>query len=91
MKTILKKFKCCQIGVPGIPGRNGEDGIDGAPGLPGLSALFHGYFVTRHSQTSEVPQCPENTRKLWDGYSLLFIQGNERAHGQDLGKCWNLT
>jgi integrin beta 8 len=22
---------------------------------------------------------------MWNGYSLLFIQGNEKAHGQDLG------
>jgi integrin beta 8 len=24
---------------------------------------------------------------MWDGYSLLYIQGNERAHGQDLGEA----
>jgi integrin beta 8 len=24
---------------------------------------------------------------MWDGYSLLFIQGNEKAHGQDLGSA----
>lgn len=40
----------------------------------------------RHSQTSEVPTCPENTVRLWTGYSLLFVQGNSRAAGQDLGK-----
>lgn len=22
---------------------------------------------------------------IYDGYSLLYVQGNERAHGQDLG------
>ena len=22
---------------------------------------------------------------MWEGYSLLYVQGNERAHGQDLG------
>ena len=25
---------------------------------------------------------------MWDGYSLLFVQGNERSHGQDLGKIY---
>lgn len=24
---------------------------------------------------------------MWDGFSLLYIQGNERAHGQDLGEA----
>ena len=51
-----------------------------------MSALHHGYFVTRHSQTTDIPDCPAGMRKLWHGYSLLFIQGNERAHGQDLGQ-----
>lgn len=32
-----------------------------------------------------MPSCPDRTRPLWDGYSLLYIMGNERAHGQDLG------
>jgi len=29
--------------------------------------------------------CPPGTELMWDGYSLLFVQGNEKAHGQDLG------
>lgn len=33
----------------------------------------------------EVPSCPEGTTTIYDGYSLLYVQGNERAHGQDLG------
>ena len=24
--------------------------------------------------------------KLWDGYSLLYVEGNEKSHHQDLGK-----
>ena len=75
------------IGLPGPPGTDGEDGRDGQDGVPGLSASFYnGFFVTKHSQASYVPDCPLNFRKMWDGYSLLFVQGNERAHGQDLGK-----
>lgn len=29
--------------------------------------------------------CPPGTELMWEGYSLLFVQGNEKAHGQDLG------
>jgi len=48
--------------------------------------MDHGFLVTRHSQTVEVPLCPEGTSLIYDGYSLLYIQGNERSHGQDLGE-----
>lgn len=48
--------------------------------------MDHGFLVTRHSQTVEVPQCPEGTALIYDGYSLLYVQGNERSHGQDLGE-----
>lgn len=73
-------------GNRGPAGENGRPGRDGLPGEAGLSALFHGYFVTRHSQTDTVPECPFGMRRLWAGYSLLFMQGNERGHGQDLGR-----
>jgi len=33
-----------------------------------------------------VPQCPPGTQSLWTGYSLLYVQGNGRASGQDLGQ-----
>lgn len=45
----------------------------------------HGFLITRHSQSTEVPFCPEGSNLIYDGYSLLYVQGNERAHGQDLG------
>lgn len=32
-----------------------------------------------------VPDCPEGSTILYRGFSLLFINGNNRAHGQDLG------
>ncbi|NWW40290.1 CO4A1 protein, partial [Horornis vulcanius] len=47
--------------------------------------VAHGFLVTRHSQTIEEPSCPFGTRLIYHGYSLLYVQGNERAHGQDLG------
>ena len=39
-----------------------------------------------HSQTTSIPNCPAGASKLWDGYSLLYLEGNEKAHSQDLGK-----
>ena len=44
-----------------------------------------GQLIVRHSQTVEIPVCPPGMAKLWDGYSLLYLEGSERAHGQDLG------
>ncbi|CAJ0937503.1 unnamed protein product, partial [Ranitomeya imitator] len=84
-------------GIPGFPGAKGEqgprgyqgppgsDGLPGPMGLPGQASMAHGFLVTRHSQTTEVPQCPFGTVPVYIGYSLLYVQGNERAHGQDLG------
>lgn len=34
----------------------------------------------------QVPMCPQGMDKLWDGYSLLYVEGQEKAHNQDLGK-----
>lgn len=36
-------------------------------------------------QTTEPPPCPPGSSQLWTGYSLLYVQGNGRAAGQDLG------
>lgn len=73
-------------GPRGHPGPPGPDGVPGQVGPPGPSSMYHGFLVTRHSQTVEVPQCPEGTSLIYDGYSLLYVQGNERSHGQDLGE-----
>lgn len=76
------------LGPRGYPGPPGPDGVPGQVGAPGPSSMDHGFLVTRHSQSAEVPQCPEGTSVIYDGYSLLYVQGNERSHGQDLGKQW---
>lgn len=87
-------------GLPGIKGERGKDGIPGVPGMKGLkghqgypgqpgdagSNYLTGILLVRHSQSSTVPTCPKNMARLWDGYSLLYIEGNEKAHNQDLGK-----
>ncbi|KAK7804402.1 hypothetical protein U0070_009332, partial [Myodes glareolus] len=61
------------------------DGLQGPPGPPGTTSVAHGFLITRHSQTTDAPQCPQGTVHIYDGFSLLYVQGNKRAHGQDLG------
>ena len=77
-------------GLTGLPGNDGEQGLPGPPGSSGLPGppgeADFGFYVVRHSQTTDLPVCPQNTVSLWEGYSLLYVQGNERAHGQDLGQ-----
>ena len=77
-------------GLPGFPGLEGPPGPPGPPGLSGAPgpagpAYKDGFVIVTHSQTTTVPQCPQGTQKLWDGYSLLYMEGNEKAHNQDLG------
>ena len=64
-------------GPKGLPGPAGRAGLTG-PTLP------TGFLLVEHSQRTQVPECRAGT-KLWDGYSLLYLEGNERSHSQDLG------
>jgi len=57
------------------------DGQDCSPSLKYLA----GNMLVRHSQSSSIPLCGPGEFKLWDGYSLLYMEGNEKAHHQDLG------
>lgn len=50
-----------------------------------------GYTLVKHSQSSQVPMCPQGMAQLWDGYSLLFVEGQEKAHNQDLGTAEDAT
>lgn len=72
----------------GSNGRVGDPGRKGSPGLPGRGGVGFAasLLIARHSQTIRVPECPYGTSLIYSGYSLLFINGNERSHGQDLGK-----
>ena len=45
------------------------------------------FVFTRHSQTTQVPDCPAGYHQLWDGYSLLHTEDDGRAHIQDLGEA----
>ena len=86
MMSILKLFFFCMLclllqGSPGIPGMKGRDGEDCRSDLNYLT----GNILVRHSQTTSIPRCGDGEVMLWDGYSLLYIEGNEKAHHQDLG------
>ena len=74
---------------PTCTGRVGPQGEPGDPGLPGDSVPT-GFLIVKHSQTTDIPRCPAGSR-LWDGYSLLYLEGNERAHNQDLGIMLSCT
>lgn len=70
-----------------IQGPQGPPGNPGPPGEPCYPEpdYMTGILLVKHSQTSAPPTCEPGHHKLWDGYSLLFIEGNEKAHNQDLG------
>ena len=65
-----------------MPGADGKDGDECKVELNYLT----GNILVRHSQSSILPECANGEAKLWDGFSLLYIEGNEKAHHQDLGK-----
>lgn len=69
-------------GLDGYPGPKGEHGDD-APVPP--QPKSRGLVFARHSQKTEIPQCPPGSDKLWEGYSLASVIGSSRAVGQDLG------
>uniref|UniRef100_A0A4W5NXR6 Collagen IV NC1 domain-containing protein n=1 Tax=Hucho hucho TaxID=62062 RepID=A0A4W5NXR6_9TELE len=80
-------------GDKGLPGLTGPLGCQGQKGQKGplgprgcsTAGLADSFLLARHSQTIRVPDCPQGTTLIYSGYSLLFINGNKRAHGQDLG------
>lgn len=85
----------CEITIPFVKpvyfyyskGPTGPPGLTGAPGLSceEESDYLTGILLVKHSQSATVPECYGGHTKLWDGYSLLYIEGNEKAHNQDLG------
>lgn len=72
------------LSISGLPGAVGR------PGVPGVGrSVGVGYTLVKHSQNSQVPMCPQGMAKLWDGYSLLYVEGQEKAHNQDLGTSFS--
>lgn len=72
-------------GPAGPRGASGAGGAPGGRGSHGELPESDGFLFTRHSQELQVPECPAGSSLVYSGYSLLFINGNNRAHGQDLG------
>ncbi|KAJ8307287.1 hypothetical protein KUTeg_015371 [Tegillarca granosa] len=79
-------------GPPGIPGLKGEKGNPGLPemdcerGPPASPQCFTrhesssvGFLLVRHSQRIDIPECPNGLNKLWDGYSFLSMEDNEKS------------
>lgn len=79
------------VGAPGLPGLQGPIGVPGPVGEPGAPCettpdYLTGILLVKHSQSQSVPVCEPGHIRLWEGYSLLYTDGDERAHSQDLGK-----
>lgn len=74
-------------GERGFPGPKGERGEP----CDQPEDYLTGILLVKHSQSAEIPQCDPGHVKLWDGYSLLYIEGNEKSHNQDLGKYKKFT
>lgn len=74
-------------GEIGIKGVVGEQGVPGEAGRPceHQPDYLTGTLLVRHSQSTRAPTCEAGHIRLWEGYSLLYIEGNEKAHSQDLG------
>lgn len=71
---------CPGVCVSGDPGPRGD------PGPPGQHKSVNlGFLLVKHSQSMAVPTCPLRMKELWTGYSLLYLEGQEKAHTQDLG------
>lgn len=74
------------MGEAGCPGAPGPPGPIGDPGPKGFGlGYLSGFLLVLHSQTDGEPTCPEGMPRLWTGYSLLYLEGQEKAHNQDLG------
>ncbi|XP_071763612.2 collagen alpha-2(IV) chain-like [Centroberyx gerrardi] len=76
------------VGQRGFIGPQGSPGQSGEPGEPGgRETSGSGFLLVVHSQSVEVPQCPVGGNQLWVGYSLVYLEGQEKAHTQDLGQA----
>ncbi len=72
-------------GEPGEDGRTGPAGETGPSGRDGRHGIGASSIIAMHSQTSSPPDCPDDSTKLWDGYSLADGLGTYQGQG-DLGR-----
>ncbi|XP_056911986.1 collagen alpha-4(IV) chain-like [Takifugu flavidus] len=76
------------VGQPGFPGPQGIPGPPGDRGGPGHRGKIRpGFLLVIHSQSVQVPKCPDGSSLLWVGYSLAYLKGQKNAHAQDLGQA----
>lgn len=75
--TMYLSLYFFSFSIPGPPGQVGDRGPSGP--------FSSGFLLVKHSQSDVVPTCPTGLTELWNGYSLLYLEGQERAHTQDLG------
>lgn len=71
------------LGYDGAPGEKGSKGETGRSCQQQRD--LYGMLLVKHSQTTETPRCEPGHVQLWDGYSLLYVDGNDYAANQDLG------
>lgn len=79
-----------EIGLAGVTGRDGLPGLPGPKGNAGAPCspspdYLTGILLVKHSQSEDIPQCEPGHTKLWDGYSLMYVDGNDYPANQDLG------
>lgn len=86
MRCVLSRYSFA-VGAPGSDGRNGSPGQKGDTGASCTSApdYLNGILLVKHSQSVEIPRCEAGQVKLWDGYSLMYVDGNDYPSNQDLG------
>uniref|UniRef100_A0A3P9AR29 Collagen IV NC1 domain-containing protein n=1 Tax=Maylandia zebra TaxID=106582 RepID=A0A3P9AR29_9CICH len=73
-------------GESGVVGQKGNRGPEGEKGSHGPTKELNLGLLVMHSQSANTPRCPGNMNTLWEGFSLLYLEGQERAHTQDLGQ-----
>lgn len=73
-------------GESGVVGQKGNRGPEGEKGSHGPTKELNLGLLVVHSQSANTPRCPGNMNTLWEGFSLLYLEGQERAHTQDLGQ-----
>lgn len=88
-----------KVGPPGPKGLQGQSCTEAGDYLSGILLVKHSqstmvptcpggqvdYFILFLHSFSHFHFYISGQVALWDGYSLLYIEGNEKSHHQDLG------
>lgn len=80
-----------EYGEVGDVGEQGETPTDdpgcGCQAREGNCKSCDMHIVTRHSQSTSIPECPAGFDSLWTGYSLVYLEGNGYSLAQELGSA----